>query len=79
MHSVHLPFLCVCVGGGGGGGLFLGGERGGGGGGGGGGLGRISVPRGGFFRGGGGCSFFIKSKLKSEIFNDKKTFFLFCN
>ena len=31
--------------------------------------------RGDFFRGrkgGGGCSFYIKNKLKSEIFNDKK-------
>ena len=26
-----------------------------------------------FFRGGGGCNFHIKSKLKSEIFNDKKS------
>ena len=24
--------------------------------------------------GGGGCSFFIKNKLKSEIFNDKKLY-----
>ena len=31
----------------------------------------------GVFLGGAGCSFFIKSKLKSEIFNDKKIFFSF--
>ena len=26
------------------------------------------------FSGGGGCKFYIKNKLKSEIFNDKKKF-----
>ena len=43
------------------------------------GLGRISIFRGGcwergddFFPGGGGCSFYIKTKLKSEISNYKK-------
>ena len=45
-------------------------------------LGRISVFRGSllgkkgmtFFGGkGGGCSFYIKNKIKSEIFNDKKS------
>ena len=44
----------------------------------GGGLGRISIFRGGCWeRGGdffqGGCSFYIKNKLKSEIFNSKKS------
>ena len=50
-----------------------------GGGGRGAGLGRISIFRGGllgkrgdFFQG--GCSFYIKNKLKSEIFNSEKSF-----
>ena len=44
-----------------------------------GGLDRISIFRGGCWEGGGdffqrgGCSFYIKNKLKSEIFNDKKS------
>ena len=69
IHSVNLPSFCW-----GGRGLsllpyFLNG-----------GLDRISVFRGellgkmgvNFFRG--GCGFYIKSKLKSEIFNDKKVY-----
>ena len=36
----------------------------------------LSIFRGGCWeRGGGGCRFCIKNKLKSEIFNDKKVLF----
>ena len=71
-HSVHPP---LSVGGGGGGWasdqIFKKAE-----------LDRISVFRGellgkrgegDFFQEGGGCSFYIKYELKSEIFNDKKS------
>ena len=44
------------------------------------GLDRTSILRGGggLFQGEGGYSFYIKSKLKSEIFNDKKSYFQKC-
>ena len=39
-----------------------------------GGLDRISIFREVTFLGEGGCSFYVKIKLKSEIFNDKKSY-----
>ena len=34
----------------------------------------VNLERGGdFFQRGGGCSFYVKNKLKSEIFNNKKS------
>ena len=78
---MHPPYYSGVRWGGGGGGGGAGAKISksvGGGGGGGGGLGRISIFRGGCWeRGGdffqGGCSFYIKNKLKSEIFNSKKS------